>query len=182
MWCIRRSDERIVRDVQAFPECLKLRCQLIAMGLRVDAGFGRSLLNFLSMFIESGEKEDVASSQAPVASQDVGRHGGVGMADMRHVVDVVNRGRDVEGGSRALIWREQKISGWRRLWLGWRLRTGTRPSCFAQAEQDRFQRHVEVEVPRGLLFGQFNLTEQVQERIDVGPLRVCFAASVRSSR
>jgi hypothetical protein len=32
----------------------------------------------------------------------------------------------------------------------------------AQAEQDHFQRHVEVEVPRGALLGHLNLTEQVQ--------------------
>ena len=66
------------------------------MGLRVDAGFGRGLLNFLSMFIEPGEKEDVASSQAPVASKDVGSHGGIGVSDVRHVVHVIDRRRDVE--------------------------------------------------------------------------------------
>jgi len=43
------------------------------MCLRIDPSLGRCLLNFLSMFIESGEKEDVASSKAPVASEDVGR-------------------------------------------------------------------------------------------------------------
>ncbi len=32
---------------------------------------------------------------------------------------------------------------------------------FAQAEQNHFQRHVEIEVPRGALLGHFNLTEQV---------------------
>ena len=67
------------------------------MGLRVDAGFGCGLLNFLSMFIEAGEKKHVASSQSPVASQHVGSHGGIGVADMRHVVDVINRRRDVKG-------------------------------------------------------------------------------------
>ncbi len=96
MWCIRRPDEGIVRDVQPFPEFLKLGCKLVAMGLRVDAGFGRGLLNFLSMLIEPGEKEDVASSQAPVASKDVGSHGGIGVSDMRHVVHVIDRRRDVE--------------------------------------------------------------------------------------
>ena len=97
MWCIRRPDEGIVRDVQPFPELLKLGCQLIAMRLRVDAGFGRGLLNFLPMFIEPGEKEDVTSSQAPVAGKYVGSHGGIGVADMRHVVYVIDRCRDVEG-------------------------------------------------------------------------------------
>ena len=66
------------------------------MGLRIDAGLGRSLLNFLSMFIESGEKEHVATAQAPIASEDVGSHGGIGVSDMRHVVHVIDRRRDVE--------------------------------------------------------------------------------------
>jgi hypothetical protein len=64
--------------------------------LRGNAGFGRGLLNFLSMFIESSKKEDVASSQAPVASKNVGSHGGIGVSDVRHVVHVIDRRRDVE--------------------------------------------------------------------------------------
>ena len=79
-----------------FQSVLKLGCQLVAMDLRVDAGFGRGLLNFLSMFIEPGEKEHVASSQAPVASEDVGGHGGIGVADVRHVVHVIDRRCDVK--------------------------------------------------------------------------------------
>ena len=66
------------------------------MRLRIDAGLGRCLLNFLPMFIEPGEKEDVTSSQAPVAGKDVGGHGGIGVSDMRHVVHVIDRRRDVE--------------------------------------------------------------------------------------
>ena len=68
MWGIRRSDKGIVRNVESFPEVLKLGSQFVAMRLRVDAGFGRGLLNFLSMFIEPGEKEDVSPAQSPVAS------------------------------------------------------------------------------------------------------------------
>ncbi|MCG3773616.1 MAG: hypothetical protein JW395_0425 [Nitrospira sp.] len=94
--CIRRSDERIVGNVEPFPKGLELRRQLVAMGLRVDAGFGRSLLNFLPMFIEPGEKEDVASTQAPVTSKDIGSHGRLGMSDVWHIVDVVDWRCDVE--------------------------------------------------------------------------------------
>ena len=76
---------------------MELGSQLVAMRLRVDACLGRGLLNFLSMFIEPGEKEDVASSQAPLASKDVGSHGGIGVSDMRYIVHVIDRRRDVEG-------------------------------------------------------------------------------------
>ena len=58
---VSRSDEGIVRNVEAFPELLKLRCQLVAMRLRIDPGFGCGLLNFLAMFVEPGKKEDVTS-------------------------------------------------------------------------------------------------------------------------
>ena len=66
------------------------------MGLRVDAGFGRGLLNFLSMFIEPGQKEDITSTQPPVASQNIGGHGCIGMADVWHVVHVVDGRCDVK--------------------------------------------------------------------------------------
>ena len=106
-------DKGVVGNVQPFPKGLKLGSQLVAMDLRVDAGFGRSLLNFLSMFIEPGEKEDIASSEAPIASEDIGSHSGIGMPDMRHVVHVIDRCRDVEGvGSTHGAW--QKISGNKR--------------------------------------------------------------------
>ena len=66
------------------------------MGLRGDAGLGCGLLNLLPMFVEPCEEEYVAPTQAPVAGQDVGRYGGIGMPDMGHVVHVINRRRDVE--------------------------------------------------------------------------------------
>ena len=110
---IGRPDEGVVGNVQPFPKGLELGSQLIAMRLRVDAGFGRSLLDFLSMFIEPGEKEDVASSQAPVASEDVGSHGGIGVSDMRHVVYVIDRRCDVETVGVTHVAR-QKIPGNKR--------------------------------------------------------------------
>ena len=100
--------------LRRFQRVLELGCQLIAMGLRVDAGFGRGLLNFLSMFIEPGEKEDVASSQAPVASEDVGSYGRIGVSDMRHVVHVIDRRCDVEtywDGSCGVTKRYQVVNG-----------------------------------------------------------------------
>ena len=93
---IGRPDEGVVGNVQPFPKGLELWSQLVAMGLRVDAGFGRSLLDFLSVFIEPGEKEDVASPETPIASEDVGSYGGIGVSDMRHVVYVIDRRGDVE--------------------------------------------------------------------------------------
>src|SRR5215467_3763258 len=92
----RGPDKGIVRDVQAFPKLLKLRGEFVAVRLRIDAGLRRGLLDFLAMLIETGEEKDIASSKAPVASQYISGDGGVGMADMRHVVDVIDRSCDVE--------------------------------------------------------------------------------------
>ena len=93
---IRRPDEGVIRDIQLLPESLKLRGQLVAVDLWIDAGFGGRLLHFLTMFIEAGEKKYLAPAQAPVARQHVCRYGGVGMTDMRDIVDIVNRGGDVK--------------------------------------------------------------------------------------
>jgi hypothetical protein len=96
---ICRSDKGIMRNVEPFPKLLELGCQLVAMDLRINACFGRSLLDLLSMFIEPGEKKNIATSQAPVASKHIGGDRGIGVSDMRHVVHVIDRGCDVKGHS-----------------------------------------------------------------------------------
>ena len=102
---------------EAFPDLLKLRCQLVAMRLRIDPGFDRGLLNFLSMFIEPGEKEDLATAQSPIASEDICGDGCIGVANVRHVVHVIDRRCDVETvGVTHVV--EQKISGNKRRKLG----------------------------------------------------------------
>jgi hypothetical protein len=70
------------------------------------------------MLIEPGEKEDVASSQAPVASEDIGSHGRIGMSDVRYIVHVIDRCRDVEAVGGTHVARE-KISGNKRRKLDW---------------------------------------------------------------
>jgi hypothetical protein len=66
------------------------------MSLWINAGFGRSLLNLLAVLVKSSEEENVSSPEAPVTGEDVGRYGGVGVADVRHVVHVIDRRCDVE--------------------------------------------------------------------------------------
>lgn len=91
------------------------------------------------------------------------------MADVRDVIDVVNRGGDVKGVRVRHI--EGKISGWRRFWLGCGS-GGDKAECFAQAKERRFQCHLHVEVPRGLLFGSLDVIQEGQEGIDVCSLGV----------
>ena len=90
---------------ETFPELFKLRGESIAMRLRIDSSFGRRLLNFLTVFVQAGQKEDVPSSQSPVARQHICRDGRVRVTDMRHVVDVIDGSRDVK--------RVGTLHGWR---------------------------------------------------------------------
>ena len=46
------------------------------------------------MFIGSGEKERITALLAMPASQDVGGNLGIGMADVRSVIDIEDRGRN----------------------------------------------------------------------------------------
>ena len=166
---IRRPDEGGIGDVQLPPEHLELRRELVAVDLGVDAGLGGSLLHFLTMFIEAGEKKHLASAQTPVACQHVGGYGGVGVTDMRDIVNVVNRGGDVKGVLVRHI--EGKIPGWKRLFLGGDS-GGNKPERLAQAKEGCFQRHLYVQVSRGLLFGAFDVIQEGQESINIRSLGV----------
>mgnify|MGYP000863211331 CR=1 FL=1 len=101
------ADEGVVGNVQPIPEVCKLRCEAVAVRLGIDAGLRGGLLHFLSVFVETGQEKYVASTQSPVAREHIGGDGGVGMTDVRHVVDVVDRCRDVEGVASAHgLWGE----------------------------------------------------------------------------
>ena len=149
-----------LRNIQAFPELLKLRGEFVAVGLWVDSRLCRSLLDFLPMFVESGQKEDIASAEPPIACEHVCGNGGVGMSDVRHVVHVVDRGGDVEG---LLI--SQKILG--------RLRRGGE-ECVAKPQQNVFKRHVEVEMPRRLLLCVLDVAQEVEQGVALCWSRVAF--------
>ena len=93
---LRGSDEGIIGNIEAFPELLKLWGEFVAVGLWIDTGLRGSLLDLLTMFIKTGEEEDIASAEAPIACKYICGNGGVGVTDVRHIVDVIDRGRDVE--------------------------------------------------------------------------------------
>jgi hypothetical protein len=76
------------------------------MGLGVDAAFLGSLLDLLAMLVRPGQKENAAPFQPLVPGKDVGGDGGVGMADMRDIIDVVDRRCDVEESFRCRMRRQ----------------------------------------------------------------------------
>src|SRR6188472_292760 len=92
---IRRSDECIVRNIQAFPEMLKLRGELVTMRLRIDSRLYRGLLHLLSVLVEAGQEKDIMSTEPPIARKHIGGDGRIGVSDMRDIVHVIDRGSDV---------------------------------------------------------------------------------------
>ena len=59
-------------------------------------GGGRGLLDLLPVLVRAGQEEDVVAVQPLEARHHVGGDRGVGVADMRRTVHVIDRGRDVD--------------------------------------------------------------------------------------
>ena len=100
---------------------------LVGELLRRDAGGGGGALDLLAVLVGAGEEEGVVAEQAVAAGDDVGGDGGVGVADVRARVDVVDRGGEVElflcvrhGGAKA------SLAGMGRVRLGGSDRDGPR--------------------------------------------------------
>ena len=104
---LSRADEVVIGDVEPLPEILELWGEPIALDLRIDAGLLCRVLHLLTMFVQAGEEKDVLSAQPCEPRQDVSRHGGVGVADVRHIVHIINGSGDVEG----IAHMERKITG-----------------------------------------------------------------------
>ncbi len=95
-----RADEVVVRDVEVAPgfeEALDDRVRpLLGRHTVLRGGFG----HLRSVLVGTGEEEDLVADQSVPASQGIRVDGGVGVADVRHVVHVVDGRRDVEAGHR----------------------------------------------------------------------------------
>ena len=88
------ADEIVVGQFQLFRKGLPILCEFIAIRLRCLALGNRGLLDFLAMFIEAGEEEDLLSQTASRPRDDVSRDFLVSMAEMRLAIDIINRGGD----------------------------------------------------------------------------------------
>jgi hypothetical protein len=91
------ADEVVVGDVQLGPGGLPPLHDLVGPGLRVEpAGLGRPG-HLLAVLVGPGEEQHPVPVGTTPTRQHVGRDGGVGVADVRQVVDVVDRGGELEG-------------------------------------------------------------------------------------
>ena len=87
-------DEAVVADVVPVPQRAERRRDDVAVLLLGDAPLARDPLDVLPVLVGAGQEEDVLPPEAPRARQRVGGDRRVGVADVRHVVDVVDRRRD----------------------------------------------------------------------------------------
>jgi len=51
---------------------------------------------FLAVFVRAGQEKDVVAPHAHVPAHDVRGDGGIGMADMRNIVHVINGRGEIE--------------------------------------------------------------------------------------
>ena len=99
-----RADEVVVGDLHAPGEIAKPLRHLVGERLRRLAGGGCGLLHLLAVLVGAGEETDAPALQAREAGDRVARQRGVRVTDVRRVVDVVDRRRDVERVSRGHGW------------------------------------------------------------------------------
>ncbi len=96
------ADEVVVGDLQVLPERLPgLLHQLVAPLLRGDAVGLRGAQDLLTVLVGAGQVPHPLAALAVPAGQYVARHGGVRVAQVGAIVDVVDRGGDVVRGSGA---------------------------------------------------------------------------------
>ena len=95
---LRGTDEVVVGDLELAPEVLEGRYQRVAPGLRRHVVGGGGLGDLLAVLVEAGEELDVVAHRAAEARLDVGQDRGVGRAEVRGGVHVIDGRGDVERG------------------------------------------------------------------------------------
>jgi len=99
---LRRTDKVIITDFEFLPEFQKAWCQVITMSLRIHSPLLGGLLDFLSVFIQSGQEKNLIARFTVKSGEHIGKDRGIGMADMRPVVHVINGSRNVEPTHQAI--------------------------------------------------------------------------------
>ena len=91
---VGRADEAVVADVVALPERLEPRRDAVAVLLLGDALLPGDALDVLPVLVRARQEEHVLPGQPARAGERVRGDRGVRVADVRHVVHVVDRRRD----------------------------------------------------------------------------------------
>ncbi len=93
---LRRPDKIVVRDLQLLPQLLEADDRAVRLLLRGDARGVGGLLHLLAVLVRAGQEIRRHIQQPVVARQHISDDCRVRVADVRLVVHVVNRGRNVK--------------------------------------------------------------------------------------
>ena len=93
---VGRPDEEVVGSADFTGDFFELRHDLVHVLFGCEAACAGRLLDLGAVLVGAGEEEDVLPQLPVEPGRDVGRGGRVGVPDVRHVVDVIDRSGDVE--------------------------------------------------------------------------------------
>jgi len=90
------ANEAVVGDAEPIPERLEPDDCLVAVRFGVHVARGGGFFHLLAVFVGSGQEKGLVAERTVVTREHVGQHGGVGVADVRLVIDVIDRRGDVK--------------------------------------------------------------------------------------
>jgi hypothetical protein len=93
----RRTDEIVIGDGKPLPEGLEALNHFIAVSFWVHPSLLGGLLNLLAMLVSAGKEKNLKALQTLVTGEDVSGNGGVGVADVGDIIDIVDGSGDVKG-------------------------------------------------------------------------------------
>ena len=91
----RGADEIVIFYAEFLPQFLKTDHGFIAVVDRRHIARRRGFLHFLSVFVRSCQHVGILAEQSVKTGQDVRQNGRIGMPDMRFVIHIINRCRDI---------------------------------------------------------------------------------------
>jgi hypothetical protein len=91
------SDEVVIRDSQSLPERLEAFDHFITVSFWIHASILGGFFHLLAMLIRAREEKNLIALQPFVTSKNVSGDRGIGVADMGNIIDIVDRGGNVEG-------------------------------------------------------------------------------------
>src|SRR5262245_39302255 len=92
-----RTDEVVVRNLEVAPGLAEPLDDAVRMLLGTRNEGTGELFDLFTMLVGAGEKARGLTAGTVVAREDVGDYRRVGVAEVRHVVDVIDGRRDVKG-------------------------------------------------------------------------------------
>ncbi len=97
MALFRGADEVVMAEIHGIGQVAEVLRHAVCEGLRIDTGGLGGLLDFLAVFVGACKEFDVETIQPLEPGKHVAGQRRIGVADMRRVVDVVDRRGQIIG-------------------------------------------------------------------------------------